>query len=218
MDVNLSVKSNDKYRDLLAEIYSKDDIPKAWQDSPVESFILSQNCSFPIVSSGDPELVIITCIDFRYALPIPRKFAYVLRKAGGRAVGSEFAIGYTLAKGVKHLVLIGHNDCGMAKIPESAPHVVSALVNQGWSQGAAQKYVEKHGALNAMTSELYALEEEYRRLRRLFPKMEIAPLFVNLYDTKLYLPKWYEAVKKEEDAHQANSRGQVQDELIEELS
>lgn len=218
MDENLSVRSSEKYRDLLTEIYSPEDIPKSWHNTPIASFILSQNCSFPISSSGEPELVIATCIDFRYALPIPRKFAYVIRKAGGRVDGAEFAIGYTLAKGVKHLVLIGHNDCGMAKIPESAPHVVNALIEQGWSKETAQKYVEKHGAKNAMSNELSALEDEYRRLRRLFPKMEIAPLFVSLYDTKLYLPKWYETVKKEEDAHCSSARGKVQDQLIEELS
>jgi hypothetical protein len=192
-----SVKLDEKYSASLKELHSSTDIPEEWHETPIEAFIRSQNMGWPIQTTGKPELLIATCIEFRYALPVPRMYAYVIRRASGRVIGSEFSIGYTLAKGVKHMVMIGHNDCGMASVPAAAPDVVKAFVEQGWSRKAAQEYVEKHGARHAISDELEALKNEYIRVRSIFPKLVIAPLFVCLYDNRLYLPKWYDTVKAE---------------------
>jgi carbonic anhydrase len=155
---------------------------------------MSQNFSFPIVTSGQPELLISTCIEFRYAMPVPRMYAYVIRRASGRVIGSEFSVGYSLAKGVKYMIMIGHNDCGMSKVDALTPSIVNAFVNQGWSKKAAEEYVSRHGALHSINEELTALKDEYLRVRMLFPNLAVAPLFVCLYDSKLYLPKWYQDV------------------------
>lgn len=206
-----SVKSDDKYTDRLYEFHTEDDIPLEWRGSPIEEVILSQNFGRPIQTSGNPELLICTCIEFRYALPIPRMYAYVIRRASGRIIGSEFSVGYTLSKGVKHLLLIGHNDCGMSKVPEAAPSVVQAFVEQGWSEDAARIYVHKHGIRHAMGDELDSLKDEYLRLRAIFPKLVIAPVFVCLHDNKLYLPKWYPETYKN---YQADPSGKVPLEVI----
>ena len=214
MDTLPSVKLDDKYKDQLIEIHSRQDIPKEWENSPIETFIMSQNFGWPVQASGKPELLIATCIEFRYSLPMPRMYAYVIRRASGRMIGSEFSIGYTLSKGVKHLIMIGHNDCGMAKVPENAPGVVQAYIEQGWSRQAAEEYVQTHGPRHAINNELDALRDEYKRLCTIFPKLLIAPLFVCLYDTKLYLPKWYTQVHAEVASRQ---NGPVPDELIKNL-
>ncbi|MBX9571336.1 MAG: hypothetical protein K2X77_20740 [Candidatus Obscuribacterales bacterium] len=186
-----SVKMDENYRGRLKEFHTKDDIPAEWRDTPIEAFILSQNFGWPVQPSGHPELLISTCIEFRYALPIPRMYAYVIRRASGRVIGSEFSVGYTLSKGVRNLVLIGHNDCGMCKMSENAPGVVAAFVEQGWSKEAAEAYVQKHGTRHAIEDELDSLKDEFMRLKTLFPKINIAPLFVCLHDSRLYLPEWY---------------------------
>ncbi len=209
-----SVSHDQQYDNLLLDLQNNNDIPKEWRDSPIEHFIMSQNHGWPIQTSGNPELLIATCIEFRYALPIPRMYAYVIRRASGRIIGSEFSVGYTMAKGVKHLVIIGHNDCGMAKVPEAAPLVIDAFVKQGWSKEAATRYVEKHGKRHAIPNELEALQDEYIRIRRLFPKLEVAPLFVNLYDSKLRLPTWYADTRAELDI---GPHGPVDDALIDAL-
>ena len=210
-----SVKSDDKYRDRLVEIFSRETIPEEWQDSPIEQFIMWQNLGWPLHAGANPELLISTCIEFRYALPIPRQYAYVVRRASGRLNGSEFTIGYTLAKGVRHLIMIGHNDCGMAKVAEVASQVVESFVEQGWSKEAAEEYVRKQGANHAIGDELIALKDEYIRLRSYFKKLTIAPLFVCLNDNKLYIPHWYKEVS--EALASAEKNASVSDELIKSL-
>lgn len=186
-----SVKLEDKYKDLLVEIDTRQDIPEEWQNGPVGAFITAQNFSYPINTTDKPQVLIVTCIDFRFAMTVPKLFSYVIRRAAGRVAGSEFSVGYCMAKGVKDLVLVGHNDCGMTKVPEHAPKLLEAYLAQGWSKEAAEKFIQKHGPKHAIKDELEALQDEYMRLVKVFPKLNIAPLFVNLYDSKLHLPRWY---------------------------
>lgn len=190
MHIPPPVRIDEKYKDQLIEINSGVDIPPAWQNTPIAALIMAQNFGWPIQGSGKAELLIATCIEFRYALPVPRMYAYVIRRASGRVIGSEFSVGYTLAQGVKYLVLIGHNDCGMSKLKEKAPLVIDAFVEQGWPKEAAEAYVRKQATRHAIDDELGALKEEYFRLRSVFPKLIIAPLFVCLHDSRLYVPTW----------------------------
>jgi len=194
MNIPPPVKIDEKYKDLLLPVETSQDIPEEWQNTPIAALIMAQNFGWPIQGSGKAELLISTCIEFRYALPVPRMYAYVIRRASGRVIGSEFSVGYTLAQGVKFLALIGHNDCGMSKVHERAPSVVQAFVDQGWTESAAHEYVSKQANRHAITDELDALREEYIRVRRLFKKLVIAPLFVCLHDSKLYVPTWYKEV------------------------
>lgn len=193
-----SVRSDEAFLDRLIELRATEDIPKEWHGTPIESFIMSQNFGWPIQTTGKPELLISTCIEFRYAMPVPRMYAYVIRRASGRVIGSEFSVAYTLAKGIKSMIMIGHNDCGMARVEENTPNVIDALVDQGWSRTAAEEYCAKHGERYAIEDELDSLRTEYLRIRKIFRKLTIAPLFVCLYDTRLYLPKWWHELEKSE--------------------
>ncbi len=191
MDTLPSVKTDSKYRDKLIELSSPEDLPAAWRGTPIESLIMAQNLGWPLPSGTGPQLLIVTCIEFRYTPQLPRMYAYIIRRASGRLLGSEFTVGYVISRGVKHLVLVGHNDCGMVKVSEHGPEVIDALANQGWKRDLAEQFVQHFSARHKISDELAALETEYNRLLRLFPKLTIAPLFVNLYDSKLYLPKFY---------------------------
>lgn len=191
MDTLPSVRTDETYTGRLLELNGREDIPLDWRGTPIESLIMSQNFHWPIQGSGNPELLISTCMEFRYALPIPRMYAYVIRRAGGRLIGSEFSIGYVLTKGIQHLAMIGHNDCGMTKVCEAASKMVDAFVNQGWKREIAQQYVDKNKQRYSMQDELDGLEQEFVRLKGIFPKLMIAPLFTCLFDNRLYLPQWY---------------------------
>lgn len=191
MKENLRVTRDPRYHGRLTAIEAPGDIPDRWKDTPVETLILSQNFDTPIETSGNPELVIATCIEFRYQPKVPSEFAYIMRRASGRLVGSEFSLAYTLAKGVKHLALVGHNDCGMTKVAENKQPMIEALVEQGWYRERAEDYVTVNASRYAIPDELNSLKNEYFRLRRLFHKLEIAPLFLSLANSKLYMPGWY---------------------------
>ncbi len=191
MNIPPPLRIDEKYQDTLAEVRSRDDIPDEWKGTPIESFIMAQNFGWPIDSTGKVELLIATCIEFRYSMPVPKMYAYVIRRASGRVIGSEFSVGYTLSQGVKYLVIIGHNDCGMSKVHERAPSVVQAFVEQGWDKDVAEEYVTKQASRHAISDELDALRTEYIRINQVFRKLVVAPLFVCLHDSRLYIPKWY---------------------------
>lgn len=195
MELLPSVKTDEKYMGRLIEFEVREDIPAEWQNTPIEALIMAQNFGWPIHASGQPEMLISTCIEFRYALPIPRMAAYVVRRPSGLLIGSEFTVGFVLSRGVNCLAMIGHNDCGMAKVDRQMGRIVDALVNQGWGREAATDFVKDRANKYKMTDELDALESEYKRLRSLFRKLIVAPLFVSLYDSKMYLPRWYQDMR-----------------------
>lgn len=198
------VEFDPRYKDRLLSIDDPKSIPKKWQGTPIESLILSENFGVPIGACEQPQLMIATCIEFRYALPVPRMYAYVMRRASGRLVGSEFSVAYAIARGVRHLALIGHNDCGMTKVAENAASMADALVAEGWNPERAKEYISYQSARYAIDDEIDSLEHEYKRLKRLFKRLEIAPLFVCLANTKLYIPKWYQQYSDQNTAKEVS--------------
>jgi carbonic anhydrase len=190
-----SIANDPKYAKRLLEIAEEKDIPKEWQGTPIESLILAHNFQKPITEVGKPKLLIAACIEFRYSLPVPRMYAYVIRRASGRLVGSEFSLAYVFAQGVKHIALIGHNDCGMTQVHANTPAMIEALIKQGWHKDRAEEYIRYQAARYSIEDEIDALKYEYIRLKRLFRDVCIAPFIVCLDNTNLYLPKWYEEIK-----------------------
>lgn len=191
MALPIRICDDDRYKGRLQPISSHHDIPLEWCNSPIEKLIRSENFGEKIEHCTQPELLIATCIEFRYALPIPRMFAYVIRRASGRLMGSEFSIAYILSAGVRHFALIGHNDCGMTKVLRKQNELIKALTDQGWPQDRAEDFVYSQSERHMMKDEIDGLRREYIRLRRLFKKVMIAPLFVDLADTRLFIPTWY---------------------------
>lgn len=82
------IEEDSRYAGKVEYIDSISKIPVEWQNTPIEKFIRAENFGEKIEGSGTPELLIAACIEFRYALPIPRMFAYVLRRASGRLIGA----------------------------------------------------------------------------------------------------------------------------------
>jgi carbonic anhydrase len=191
MTMPLPVAFDPKYKDRLLPLHTKDAIPAEWKGTPIESFIATINYGEPIAASERPQLLIVTCIEFRFSLKIPPRYAYVIRRASGRLVGSEFVMSFILSQGVKDVVLVGHNDCGMTKVAENAPNMVAALVQQGWHKERAEEFIRHHAARHAIQDEVDALKDEYQRLHRLFKNVRIAPLLACLAEMKLYVPSWY---------------------------
>lgn len=196
MPLPSSIANDAQYKGRLQEINSIYDIPYEWRNSPIEKLICSENFGQKIEAGTKPELLIAACIEFRYALPIPRMFAYVIRRAAGRLMGSEFSLAYILSAGVRHFVLIGHNDCGMTKVLKKQDDLINALIEQGWPRDRAEDFVHFQSERHMMKDEIDGLRREYVRLRRLFKKVTIAPMFVDLADTKLFIPTWYNELRE----------------------
>jgi len=195
---DLSATRSIKFNTRLSQLETPVDLPKRWQNTPIEEFIAAHNFDTPIKSGSVPKLLIVSCIEFRFMPQIPRNFAYMIRTAGGRVShipSSEFAFAYILANGVRHMTIVGHNDCGMTKVHAFKPRLIDALVDQGWEREHAETFIEENADRFAMKDEIESLEFEFIRLRSLFKKVEIAPLFVSLSSSRLHLPTWYDAYK-----------------------
>jgi carbonic anhydrase len=210
---SLRVTINPNYNTRLKPIKTAEEIPAPWQGTPIGKLIQAHNFDVPIAATGKPELLVATCIEFRFQPRVPSFYAYIIRRASGRVIGAEFTVAYALAKGVKHMALIGHNDCGMTKVAPNAEVMIDALVAQEWPREEAEAYVKAQGPRHAITDEVDALRDEYMRLRRLFRHIEIAPLFAALGNDKLYVPNWYYELADQSNA----DLGPVQKEDVQSL-
>jgi carbonic anhydrase len=189
---DLRVTLNPTYKDRLKPINDPGDIPKRWRGTPVADLIMAQNFDQPIEVNDSPQLFVVTCIEFRFQPKVPPYYAYVSRSAGGKITGSEFALAFVLTRGVRHAALISHNDCGMTKVSSVAGDVANVLVEQGWPRDRADEFVTQQGPRYAIRDEVDSLQREFRRIVRLFPKIEVAPLFASVGNGHLYIPTWYD--------------------------
>lgn len=130
-----------KHQSKLKRMEREADVPQRWHNTPVNALIAAQNFNHPVTPVGTPQILIATCIDFRLMPKVPPAYAYVIRVATGRLIGLEFALTYGIAEGVKHVALIGHDDCGMTKISQHGPLMIDVLVDQGWDRERAEEYV-----------------------------------------------------------------------------
>ena len=187
----LGVTRNHRLVTQLKKIEREEEIPERWRGTPIAALIAAHNFDTPITPTGKPELFISTCIEFRFMPKVPAMYSYVVRRASGRLIGSEFSLAYTLSRGVRHVVLIGHDDCGMTQVSHHRPAMIEALVEQGWDRERAEEYVSMHAGRYAIQDEVDSLKREFFRLKRLFKNLELAPLFVSLRSDNLYVPHWY---------------------------
>lgn len=187
----LSATQSSSYGTRLSLIKEPADIPEQWRASPIEEFIGAHNFDKPIEGSDHPRLLIVSCIEYRFSPQIPHTFAYVMRTAGGSLKNLEFPLSYILAKGVRHVVLVGHNDCGMTKVPMFKPNLIGALVEQGWDEERAKQLIESQADSYFISDEIDGLKNEYEQLRHNFKHIEIAPLFVSIASTRFHIPKWF---------------------------
>lgn len=187
----LSATMHSNFGSRISKLSDPESIPKEWKGTPIEELIGAHNFDKPIEPGETPRLLLVSCIEYRFSPQVPHSFAYVARKAGSRLIGEEFSVAYTVAKGVKHIALIGHNDCGMTKVNQSKPLLIDALVSQGWDKTAATLYVNANAPSHMIGDELESLEQEYLRLSALFKKVMIAPLFVSIASAHLHIPNWY---------------------------
>ncbi len=201
-DDPLGVTQSVKFNTRLTSIDTPEDIPAHWVDTPIADLIGSHNFGIEIKPSGEPRMLISTCIEFRYRPAVPSHYAYVIRRASGRLIGSEFSLVYALSRGVKHLVLIAHNDCGMTQVSQHKPAMIAALVDQGWDAERAEEFVAMHAGRYHIEDEVDSLKREFYRLKRLFKRVEIAPLFVSLSSNRLHIPNWYFDYMKKPESEQ----------------
>lgn len=173
----------------LIEVRSRGDIPAEYQDTPIGRLIEYHNLGRLLETYNQAQLLVGMCMDNRKHLRIPDNFSYIIRSGGADLRQSEFKVSYAIAiGGVKHLALIGHNHCGMVNLGARREQFIRGLVeNAGWDQQTAAEHFASFAPLFEISDEAAFVVMEAERLRRRYPKIQVAPMLYRIEDCRLYL-------------------------------
>ena len=175
-----------KYEMLPVERES--DIPEEYQGTPVGLLLEYHNLNRKFDGHSGAKVLIVMCMDNRKHLRIPDNFAYIIRSGGANLRYSEFKVSYAIAVGhVRHIVLIAHNHCGMVNLISKKDKFISGLVKiAGWKKEDAEDHFMNLVLLHEIGNETDFVMCETQRLRRRYPKIQVAPLYYRLENNRLY--------------------------------
>lgn len=167
------------------------EIPRALRRTPPGRLLEYHNCGRSPRKYAKAELLICMCMDNRQQLRLPDNFAYILRTGGGNIRYSEFKISYAVGVGgVRHIVMIAHDNCGMVNLASKRGAFIAGLVkNAGWTRKKAREHFALYAPLFEIGNEIDFLMAESRRLNLSYPKVKVLPMFYRMADKKLYLIK-----------------------------
>ena len=173
----------------LIAIQSKKDIPSAYRDTPIGLLFEYHNFGRLNDVYSSPQLLIGMCMDNRKHLHIPDNFACIIRTGGANLRHSEFKVSYAISVGgVRHIVLIGHNQCGMVNLMSRREQFIQGLVEgAGWDRQAAEEHFAHFVPIFEIGNEIDFVLSETRRLKSRYPKIEIVPLMYRVEDNLLYM-------------------------------
>lgn len=162
----------------LIHIEDKLSIPEIYRDSPIENLLAYHNLGLPFQNYHKAEILIGMCMDNRKHLNIPDNFAFIIRSGGANLRYSEFRVSYAIAVGdLRHIVLIGHNNCGMVNLMARKDLFINGLIrNAGWTKEEAEDHFYHYEPIHEIGNELHFILSETNRLRLRYPKIIIAPL------------------------------------------
>jgi len=175
----------------LLGVSSKEDIPLAYQNTPIGLLVEYHNLNRPIDTFTKAQLLIGMCMDNRKRLNMPELFAYILRVGGTNLRYSEFKVSYAIAVGgVQHIALLGHNNCGMVNLLSKRDIFIKGLVEiAGWEQELAEQQFMHFAQMYEINNEIDFVLSEAKRLRSRYPKITIAPLLYCVEDNLIYFIK-----------------------------
>ena len=127
-------------------------------------------------------------MDNRKHLRIPDNFAFILRAGGANLRPSEFKVSYAIAVGgVRSVVIIGHNNCGMVNVMARSHVFIEGLVSAGWDRVQAEEHFFHFAPLFEIGSEIDFTISEAKRIRMRYPAVTVAPLLYKVEDNRLYV-------------------------------
>ena len=175
----------------LLSIQSTDDILPEYRQTPIGLLLEFHNLNRPLDAYDKAQLLVGMCMDNRKHLHIPDNFAFIIRAGGANLRYSEFKVSYAIAVGqIRHIALIGHNNCGMVNLISRKDEFIKGLVEiAGWEKERAEEHFMHFAPMFEISSETDFILSETNRLRLLYPNIKIAPMFYLVEDNKLYFIK-----------------------------
>ena len=172
----------------LIPVHTADDILPNYRGTPVDRLLRYHNLGEPVPTTvRKAEILVGMCMDHRKDLTLPHEFAYVLRAAGGNLRDSEFEISYAVGiGGITTMALLAHTDCGMAHVTDKREAFVRGLVERGGCpEEAASDQFSKFATRYEIGDPVEFVVGEAVRLRRLYPRLMVAPLLYTVEDDRL---------------------------------
>jgi carbonic anhydrase len=175
----------------LIDITTPDRIFPEYRHTPIGQLLEYHNFDRSFDEFVNAQLLIGLCMDNRIRLRIPLNFAFVIRSGGGNLRYSEFKVSFAIAIGnVRHIVLIGHNNCGMVNLIARKNQFVEGLMDKaGWERERAEEHFMHFAPIFEIGNSVDFLISEAQRLRLRYPKITVAPLFYKVEDNRLYQVK-----------------------------
>jgi len=174
----------------LLSIESTDDILPEYRNTPIGLLLEYHNLDRPFDNYEKAELLVGMCMDNRKHLHMPDNFAFIIRSGGANLRYSEFKVSFAIAVGqVRHIALIGHNNCGMVNLISRKDEFIKGLVEIGWEKEKAEEHFTHYEPMYEIGSEPDFILSETKRLRYRYPNIKIAPMLYLVDDNKLYFIK-----------------------------
>ena len=174
----------------LLSIESTDDILPKYRNTPIGLLLEYHNLDRPFDNYEKAELLVGMCMDNRKHLHMPDNFAFIIRSGGANLRYSEFKVSFAIAVGqVRHIALIGHNNCGMVNLISRKDEFIKGLVEIGWEKEKAEEHFTHYEPMYEIGSETDFILSEAKRLRYRYPNIKIAPMLYLVDDNKLYFIK-----------------------------
>jgi carbonic anhydrase len=173
----------------LLPLTTIDQIPAIYRDTPIGLLIEYHNLNREFENYQNARLLVGMCMDNRKHLHMPDNFAFIIRSGGANLRYSEFKVSYAISVGgVKHIALIGHNNCGMVNLFARKDQFVKGLTEAaGWDPAQADEHFHHYAPMFEIGNETDFILSETHRMRLRYPKIIIAPLLYKVDDNKLYL-------------------------------
>ncbi len=178
--------------DRLIDILHNEDILPEYKGTPISKLLEYHNLNRKLDTYTQAQLLIGMCMDNRKHLLIPDNFAFIIRSGGANLRYSEFKVSYAIAVGnVRHIALIGHNNCGMVNLMSRKEQFINGLVEKaGWDKEWAEEHFMHFAPMFEIGNEIDFILSETKRLRSRYPKIIIAPMLYKVEDNRLYLIKY----------------------------
>jgi carbonic anhydrase len=159
------------------------------ENTPFEKLLRYHNEKVKENKQHKAELIIGTCMDNRINLNLPEKFAYIIRTGGNVFKDSYFHIAYAIAiADIKHVAIIGHNDCGMVDLINKKEMFINGLSkNSGLSYETTEVFFNKEYKKAEIKNERENVLDECKKIKELFPGIYIAPFIYSSQNDKLTL-------------------------------
>jgi len=171
----------------LLTINCVDDILPEYRHTPIGLLLEFHNLNRPFAAYTQAQLLVGMCMDNRKHLHIPENFSYIIRSGGANLRYSEFKVSYAISVGnIKHIALIGHDNCGMVNLHSRKEEFIRGLVDSaGWTAERAEEHFTNFAPMFEIGNEIEFVVTEAKRLRVKYPKITVAPLFYHVDTNRL---------------------------------